>query len=119
METSTAPDDLTFTGRRVDDRCSIVQITSADGTRPLPLPSRTGVAARDHTGFEWGYVGAGPAQLALAICTAVMPRRRALQTYTAVEARLIAPIDADSWILTAEQVLAVVRADQSRWRRWP
>lgn len=91
---------------------------------PGPCPcirgsDRIGSAERGSTAFEWGYVGAAPAQLALAICTEVMARRRALQTYTAVEARLIAPIDADSWILTAEQVLAVVRADESRWRRWP
>ncbi len=33
-----------------------------------PLPLRLDLANKSPTGFEWGYGGSGPSQLALALC---------------------------------------------------
>lgn len=54
------PDERTNTGgRRVD-------VEDADGKR-APLNPRTDLFNHSPNGFEWGYGGSGPAQLALAI----------------------------------------------------
>lgn len=41
-------------------------------------------------GFNWGYGGSGPAQLALAICMELMPREEALAKYQDLKRSVIA-----------------------------
>jgi hypothetical protein len=47
---------------------------------------------RNHSpdGFNWGYGGSGAAQLALAVCLKVMPRREALHRYQDFKFKAIA-----------------------------
>ena len=63
---------------------------------------------RNHspTGFEWGYNGSGPAQLALAMTVAEVGKRKATfqGAYQAVKDELIAPIQGGRWMLTGSQV---------------
>lgn len=101
------PQDLVFTGQRTEAGTHLVQMISTQG--PEPLPMRPDLASHSSTGFDWGYAGQGPAQLALAICAAIMSNTRARATYERVEVKLIARINADRWTLTAAQVLAVAR----------
>jgi Family of unknown function (DUF6166) len=55
----------TYHGRRTHDGCS-VQVR--EGSRPARfLDPRLDLCSHSPTGFEWGYPGSGPAQLALAI----------------------------------------------------
>jgi hypothetical protein len=58
------PDD-TYVGFRINGE-AFVQVRPADG-EPLPLWERYDLALLSERGFEWGYSGAGPAQLALAL----------------------------------------------------
>jgi uncharacterized protein (DUF2249 family) len=101
-----SPEDLIFTGQRSDAGPHVVQMINAHGTQPLPM--RLDLASHSPSGFEWGYAGEGPAQLALAICAAFMDSKRAREAYETVEVKLIAPISTDSWTLSAAQVLAVL-----------
>jgi hypothetical protein len=47
---------------------------------------------RDHspTGFEWGFSGSGPAQLALALAATRLPDREALAVYQDLKRALVA-----------------------------
>lgn len=61
------PSNTTYEGRRHPERGAEVFIVRAPtNRRPLPLC----LNLRNHSpdGFEWGYGGSGPAQLALAMC---------------------------------------------------
>jgi hypothetical protein len=73
---------------------------------------------RNHspTGFEWGYGGSGPAQLALAMCVDLVDPDTALKTYQEVKARLVATIPqaAEKWEISGTSVHAVIAASQSR-----
>jgi len=112
------PEDLIFTGQRSDAGPHVVQMISAQGAEPLPM--RLDLANHSPSGFEWGYVGAGPAQLALALCAAIMDSKRAREAYETVEVKLIAPISTDSWTLSVAQVLAVLgRSAKPAWKASP
>lgn len=71
---------------------------------------------RNHSpdGFEWGYSGSGPAQLALAICADVLQDdARAQAIYQQFKEREIATIKEDDWTLletTVREVIAEIEA---------
>lgn len=116
------PEELIFTGQRSEAGPHVVQMVSPHGTRPLPM--RLDLVNHSPGGFDWGYAGEGPAQLALAICAAIMDSKRARQAYETIEVKLIAPISTDSWTLKASQVLAVLGRDSKPVMReltnpWP
>lgn len=82
----------------------------------VPLPKRLDLATHSPTGFAWGYLGSGPAQLALAICADHLgddaKARRIYQTFKLmVTATLVDdggnPLE--EWHLTTEQVAARLR----------
>lgn len=61
-----------------------------------PLDPRPSLKLRNHspTGFNWGYAGSGPAQLALAILLAAgVPTRDALDSYQAFKFAILANVD--------------------------
>lgn len=67
---------------------------------------------RNHSpdGFEWGYGGSGPAQLALALCIDHLggDLERAQRVYHGVKFALIGPIQAPTWTLTTEQIAQAI-----------
>lgn len=80
--------------KRIDDR----------EHRDYPLPPRNDLYNHSPDGFEWGYSGSGPAQLALALCADVVGDERALRVYQRVKDALIAPIQEDDWSLSEETI---------------
>lgn len=98
-------------------------VVTVDGR---PLPPRLDLRNHSPTGFEWGYGGSGPAQLALAIlCDHLGDDDLAEGLYHAfaeAEAlyqefkwRVIASLPAGEWTLTTddiERVLSEIRAWQ-------
>jgi len=70
------------------------------------LPLRRDLVNHSPTGFAWGYCGSGPAQLALALLAWELDEQYALQNYQAFKRDVIAALD-DEWILTS--------ADVRRW----
>lgn len=72
-----------------------------------PLLPRNDLRNHSPDGFEWGYGGSGPAQLALALLAdATGFDRVALQYYQEYKARVVAGLDHKGWTLTQEQVLS-------------
>lgn len=69
---------------------------------------------RNHSpdGFQWGYAGSGPAQLALALCLDFLEDAdRALDVYQRFKFRVIATLDQSAdWKLSGRQVREAVEA---------
>jgi hypothetical protein len=93
----------TYTGRRGPQGCVVWIIDGNDERKPLN-PRRE---LRNHspTGFEWGYGGSGPAQLALAILAEHLgDDHTALNLYQRFKWACIAPIRSASWSLSSEEI---------------
>jgi Family of unknown function (DUF6166) len=109
----------TYRGHRGIGGCAV----TVDGQ---PLPPRLDLANHSPTGFEWGYGGSGPAQLALAILCAHLCEQEgllmrmkadgeALDLYQAFKWRVIAGLPAGEWTLTTadiDRALAEIRAER-------
>ena len=83
----------------------------ADGTAHVnadsrPLDPRLDLSNHSPTGFEWGYGGSGPAQLALAILAdALRNDRLALKLHQRFKWAVIAKLDRDErWSLHGDEV---------------
>jgi hypothetical protein len=76
------------------------------------LPPRNDVRNHSPDGFEWGYHGSGPAQLALALCIHALGGNvpRAERVYQQYKSRVLANIFAADYTLTQPEVLAVIEA---------
>ena len=86
-----------------------VSVLEAGAERTLPL--RLDLRNHSPTGFSWGYLGDGPAQLALAITAEVVGADWAQQggLYQQVKERLIAGLKpGQPWEIRGEDVLRVV-----------
>ncbi len=69
-----------------------------------PLPPRLDLRALSEAGFEWGYVGSGPYQLALAILAEELGDRRALGNYRSFCENTLARLKLDNWVLEGDQI---------------
>jgi len=97
-----------YTGRRSEDRSCVVHVVENGDSRLLPL--RLDLDNHSPTGFEWGYGGSGPAQLALAILADALADDTAAQRlHQDYKWRVIAQLERDKpWSITVAGVLAVV-----------
>lgn len=93
---------------------TIVTVTDESGA-PHRLPLRLEVRNHSPSGFNWGYGGSGPAQLALAILVdhfgGVAPDgdiERAERLYQRFKFAVIGKLPEESWELTSERIEAVV-----------
>jgi len=100
-----------YRGVRTSDGCRVF----VDGGE---LPPRLDLRNHSPTGFEWGYCGSGPAQLALAILAHHCGPETALHYYQRFKAVVIATLP-ERWALTGEQVEDELRhlAEQDAWNR--
>lgn len=77
-------------------------IVTVDGG---PLQPRLDLHKHSPTGFEWGYGGSGPAQLALAILADhLSDDEEALNLYQRFKWRIIAELPYKRWTLTSEEI---------------
>jgi Family of unknown function (DUF6166) len=98
-----------YRGRRTTDGC-VVTVAGLAGTRPIPLRRRGDLANHSPTGFEWGYAGSGPAQLALAILAdATGDGALALSLHQRFKAAVVQRLPHEEWTLTADSVRAFAR----------
>jgi hypothetical protein len=83
---------------------------ASGATLSSPLPLRLDLATHSPTGFEWGYGGSGPAQLALALLAdALGDEEQALALYQSFKWQVVAVLPASGWQLSADAVRDVVR----------
>ena len=92
----------TYTCHRTEDG-SAVTVDDDGGSRGLD--PRFDLRTHSPTGFEWGYGGSGPAQLALALAADVLgDDEAALGVYQRLKFRVVARLAADSWTLTEDEL---------------
>jgi len=92
-----------FVGNRdIYDGCTV----SFDGH---PLPPRHDVRNHSPTGFEWGYEGSGPSQLALAMLCALVPVEVATKYYREFKSDRIANIESCTFCIHEDEVLEWLR----------
>lgn len=96
-----------FVGDRVPSTGGGAPVWVIDGPMKVPLDPRYDVRNHSPDGFQWGYGGSGPAQLALAICCNVVGRERAERVYQTFKFNVVARWD-DTWELTRADALAVI-----------
>jgi Family of unknown function (DUF6166) len=94
-----------FQGIRINDVCSV----SVDGH---PLSPRWSQSIRNHSpdGFNWGYCGSGPAQLALALLLEVFTVPMARLAYQSFKRSVVAGWNKDRWTCTTEGIEKWVQA---------
>jgi hypothetical protein len=97
-----------YVGSRADGTAIVKRVR---GGRMVDLPLRLDLWNHSPTGFEWGYHGSGPAQLALAIlCDALEDDKRASRLHQPFKRNVIAGLDSRApWVLTAESVMEAVQ----------
>jgi Family of unknown function (DUF6166) len=95
---------LQYVGVRNGTRCTV----TVEG---LPLSPRTDLYLHCAEGFDWGYFGAAPAQLALAIVAhhCVDNEARALACYLDFMWHIVESFPHEGWCLESEQIEAVLR----------
>jgi len=87
----------TYIGTRTGEVISV----TVDGE---PLRTRLDLRALSSEGYEWGYVGSGPYQLALDILAHEVGDRRALGNYRSFCENSIARLKLDAWVLEGDQI---------------
>jgi hypothetical protein len=84
-------------------------VTVSSGSRRRPLRARQDIRNHSPTGFEWGYGGSGPAQLALALVADCMGRKYARPgIYQRVKKTIVSKLPHDGWTLTETSLKAAI-----------
>lgn len=99
--------DKVYTGFREENEAFV----NVDGK---PLAQRHDLVNHSPTGFEWGYWGSGPAQLALAlIADATGDDKLAVDLHMDYKFKFVGKLPKEGWTLTQQQVLEQVKALQT------
>jgi len=97
-----------YRGWRCADESNIV-VVEIPGETMYYLPPRTDLRNHSPDGFEWGYGGSGPAQLALALCCDALDDDEAAQrVYQRVKELLVARIRTHVWERTEGEVMQAI-----------
>ena len=120
----------TYVGYRIHAQCiggevgteeCVVHVLE-DGKPKRKLPLYLDIQNKSPTGFEWGYGGSGPAQLALALCADCFGRQYALSPiYQRLKWRIVCHLPHDIWRLTEEHLrehLANIQTELQAVDRW-
>ncbi len=106
---------ISFRGTRLDAGTTLV-VVSVGGSVVRQLPLRLDIRNHSPSGFEWGYAGSGPAQLALALCVELVGAEAGQRVYQHVKDELIAGLQDDTWSLSGDRVMKAINAAAAAWR---
>lgn len=82
-------------------------VVTVDGR---PLNPRLDLWNHSPTGFEWGYGGSGPAQLALALLADCLgDDQQAVELHQEFKRQVVANLDGSGWTMTSHEIRARVR----------
>lgn len=99
-----------YSGRRTERGAEVVRYRNGGNPeRGIPLDPRLDLQRHSPSGLEWGYLGSGPAQLALALLADVLlSNREAIELHQRFKNEVVVYLDRDGWTLTEDQILAAV-----------
>jgi hypothetical protein len=86
-----------YKGVRLCGQCVVFVDTS-------PLDPRYDLRIHSPTGFDWGYAGSGPSQLALAILADCTDPETALKHYQEFKSSVVASFPDERWTLSEDEV---------------
>jgi hypothetical protein len=98
-----------YIGDRVADAGGGAPVWVVGPRAKAPLDPRHDVRNHSPDGFQWGYGGSGPAQLALAICCHAVGVTRAQRVYQDFKFRVVAVLP-DAWELAHADVVRIIEA---------
>lgn len=97
-----------YIGDRVPDAGGGAPVWVIDGPIKVPLDPRHDLRNHSPDGFQWGYGGSGPSQLALAICCNAVGETRGQRIYQDFKFAVIARIADDSFELPRSFVVGKI-----------
>ena len=105
-----------YHGMRTESGCTVVVEQDGEFTG---LPLRLDLRSHSYDGFEWGYGGSGPAQLALALAADVLgDDEKAQDLYQLLKFRVVGGLPHEGWVLTEDRLRAAINAiEQQQARR--
>ncbi len=105
-----------YAGTRSGAGPARVVILADNGDVLSDLPPRNDIRNHSPDGFQWGYGGSGPAQLALALCVHALEGdiERAQNVYQEFKFRNVAHWQEDEFRISKAQVLAAIWSIESR-----
>lgn len=96
------PSEVFYFGIRTEGGVSVYRLKTDAYSDELPL--RLDLRNHSPTGFEWGYGGSGPAQLALALLADAVGDAAALAYYQHYKEDEVADFSKDRWHKTSEGI---------------
>ncbi len=100
-----------YMGLRIGGTCHVYLWDAELPSRPIRLDMRTDLRNHSPDGPEWGYMGSGPAQLALALAAdATGEDQRALDVYQHIKGKIQEGWGRECWSMTDERVLEIIAA---------
>lgn len=106
-----------YQGVRDDNGIATVWITTESGVHGT-LPLRLDLANHSPTGFEWGYSGSGPRQLALALLAHSTGRDEvALQFSNDFKSRVVGRLNHNGWDMSKQDVLDALQGLMTQFVR--
>lgn len=96
-----------FSGDRVPDAAGPGRVYVIGAGAPMELDPRYDLRNHSPDGFNWGYGGSGPAQLALAICANAVGEKRAQRVYQDFKFKVVAGLP-DAWELSRADVVRII-----------
>lgn len=103
-----------YEGKRTGNGLRLVRVVVGADIRPLELGPSLKLRNHSPTGFEWGYGGSGPSQLALALLLDATGREDdALCFYQDFKREVVASW-VDQWAITDDEIerwLALIKKD--------
>ncbi len=106
----------TYHGMRTPNGCSVQVEQDGECTG---LPPRHDLRNHSTSGYEWGYGGSGPAQLALALAADVLgDDDRAQDVYQQLKFTLVGRLPHEGWVLTESRIRhAIETIEQEKTRQ--
>jgi hypothetical protein len=110
-----------YVGERTPEGCQVDVIDKDAPGGGYPLPPRFDLRNHSPTGYEWGYAGSGPAQLALALLAdALGDDEKAQDHYQDFKFKVVGRLPHDRWELSQDdirQTVARLEAHRGRARK--
>jgi hypothetical protein len=106
-----------YHGRRTEDGCAV---DVEDNGEVYSLHPRYDLHRHSMTGYEWGFGGSGPAQLALALAADVLgDDDKAQEVYQRLKFRLVGGLPDEGWVLTESRIRSAIDAIEQERSRSP
>jgi hypothetical protein len=106
-----------YHGSRTEHGAAVV--VEEDGASRA-LDPRHDLRSHSPTGFEWGYGGSGPAQLALALAADVLgDDDRAQAVYQRLKFKLVGSLPREGWVVSEDRIRSAIEAIEQERPRTP